>query len=169
RAHRRLPERRPPPRLHVGPSRPGRRTACVRREARASMGGARTFRVNLASLLVDHPFADDEPLLCTIAGCVTAGEARRDARAVADRLRTHDLAEGQAVAVQLPSDPSAVVAMFGTWLAGGVFVPLHARQTDAEVDAAMDATGPAIYVGPQGMRSLPGAPVVYDPDTAFVT
>ena len=33
----------------------------------------------------------------------------------------------------------------------------------------MDATGPAMYVGPQGMRSLPGAPAVYDPDTAFVT
>jgi acyl-CoA synthetase (AMP-forming)/AMP-acid ligase II len=125
--------------------------------------------VNLASLLVDHPFADDEPLLCAIDGCVTAGEARHEAAAVAERLRSHDLEPGRAVAVQLPNDPSAVIAMFGTWLARGVFVPLNPRQTDAEVGAAIDATGPALFVGADGMRSLPATARVYDPDTAFVT
>jgi long-chain acyl-CoA synthetase len=125
--------------------------------------------VNLASLLVDHPFADDEPLLCTIDGCVTAGEARHEAAAVAERLRSQDLEPGRAVAVQLPNDPSAVIAMFGTWLAGGVFVPLNPRQTDAEVGAAIDATGPALFVGTDDVRSLPGTARVYDPDTAFVT
>ncbi|TMK86267.1 MAG: hypothetical protein E6G57_12580, partial [Actinobacteria bacterium] len=76
--------------------------------------------MNLASLLVDHPFADDEPLLCTIAGCVTAGEARTRAADVGERVRAHGLLEGRAAAVQLPNDPGAVIAMFGAWLAGGV-------------------------------------------------
>jgi long-chain acyl-CoA synthetase len=125
--------------------------------------------VNLASVLVDHPFADDEPLLCTIEGCVTAGYARREAAAVAERLRWHGLTAGQSVAVQLPNDPSSVITMFGTWLAEGVFVPLNPRQTEAEVNVAMDATAPAAFVGTGGVRSLPGTARMFDGDTAFVT
>ena len=63
------------------------------------------------------------------------GDAKREAAAVRDRLRSHGLVAGQAVAVQLPNGPEAVIAMFGTWLAGGVFVPLNVRQTEGEVDA----------------------------------
>jgi acyl-CoA synthetase (AMP-forming)/AMP-acid ligase II len=125
--------------------------------------------VNLSSLLSDHPFADDEPLLCTIAGCVTAGEARRRAAEIASHVQEHGLGGGQAVAVQLPNDPGAVIAMFGTWLAAGVFVPLNVRQTKVEVAAAMDATGPAVFVDAGSVRALPGSARVYEPDTAFVT
>ncbi|MBV9411398.1 MAG: long-chain fatty acid--CoA ligase [Acidimicrobiia bacterium] len=125
--------------------------------------------MNLASLLLDHPFADDEPLLCTIEGRVTAGDARRDAGVVAEQLRSAGVGAGQAAAVQLPNDPSAVVAMFGTWMANGVFVPLNPRQTEAEVDAAMDATEPAVFLGAGGARRLPGPARVYEPDIAFVT
>jgi acyl-CoA synthetase (AMP-forming)/AMP-acid ligase II len=125
--------------------------------------------VSLASILVDHPFTDDEPLLCTIDGCVSAGEARRDAAQVADHLRAAGLHAGEAVAVQLPNDPGAVIAMFGTWLADGVFVPLNPRQTDAEVDAAMEATEPRVFFSGGGVRSLPGTARSYDADTAFVT
>jgi len=125
--------------------------------------------MNLASLLVDHPFADDEPLLCTVDGCLTAGEARRAAAEVRERLRSHGLEAGHAVAVQLPNSPDAVTAMFGTWLAGGVFVPLNVRQTESEVDAAMEATEPATFVGVDGVRSRPGAARVFKADTAFVT
>ena len=125
--------------------------------------------MNLASLLVEHPFAHDEPLLCTIAGCVSAGEARSQAVAAAERVQAQGLEPGQAVAVQLPNDPGVVVAMFGTWLAGCVFVPLNARQTEAEVEAALDATGPAAFVDAGGVRALPGAARTYEPDTAFIT
>jgi acyl-CoA synthetase (AMP-forming)/AMP-acid ligase II len=125
--------------------------------------------MNLAELLVDHPFADDEPLLCTLDRSVTAGDAKREAVAVGEQLRSHGLVAGQAVAVQLPNGPDAVIAMFGTWLAGGVFVPLNTRQTESEVDAAVEATGPVAFVASEGVRSLPGSAVVYDPDTAFVT
>ena len=40
----------------------------------------------LAALLLEHPFADDEPLLLTGERTVTAGEARRAARDIAARL-----------------------------------------------------------------------------------
>ena len=40
----------------------------------------------LASLLMEHPFADDEGLLFTIDRSVTAGEARAAARTLADEL-----------------------------------------------------------------------------------
>ena len=132
------------------------------------MGAART-RVNLASLLLEHPFADDEPLLCTFDSSVTAGEARAGARDAAERVRVAGVEPGQAVAVQLPNDPSAVVAMFGTWLAGAVFVPINPRAAEAEVDAAMDATAPAAFCDSGGVRTLPVAARAYDPDTAFVT
>ena len=125
--------------------------------------------MNLASLLLDHPFADDEPLLCTLDSSVSTGEARAGAADVAERVRAGGVEAGQAVAVQLPNDPSAVVAMFGTWLAGGVFVPINPRAAEAEVDAAIDATAPAAFFDGGGVRALPGAARSYDSDTAFVT
>src|SRR4029077_18246296 len=115
------------------------------------------------------PFADDEPLLCTIAGCTTTGDARLEAQALCERLASAGLKADQAVAVQLPNGPEAVVAMFGTWLAGGVFVPLNQRQTETEVDAAMEATQPATFLGVDGVRSLPGAARVFKAGSAFVT
>ncbi|MBV8985342.1 MAG: AMP-binding protein [Acidimicrobiia bacterium] len=120
-------------------------------------------------MLLDHPFADDEPLLCTLDSSVSTGEARAGAADVAERVRAGGVEAGQALAVQLPNDPSAVVAMFGTWLAGGVFVPINPRAAEAEVDAAMDATAPAAFFDGGGVRALPGAARSYDSDTAFVT
>ena len=70
---------------HVGPSRPGRRTAGVRREARAQLATA-GMTVNLASLLADHPAADADRLIHTIDRTVTAGEVRAEAAAVAAAL-----------------------------------------------------------------------------------
>ena len=53
----------------------------------------------LASLLMEHPFADDEGLLFTIDRSVTAGEARAAARTLADELRGLGVGPGSAVAV----------------------------------------------------------------------
>ncbi|MBV8162442.1 MAG: long-chain fatty acid--CoA ligase, partial [Acidimicrobiia bacterium] len=160
---------------------PGRSPTSERRDGPLPPGAE---RVTLSSLLVDHPFADDEPLLCTIDGCVTAGAARADAAAGAERLRAlgvgareegaavavgGTVAVAVAVAVQLPNDPSAVIALFATWLAGGVFVPLNIRQTVPEVEAALEATQPTVFVGVDGVRPLAAAGRRYDPDVAFVT
>ena len=58
--------------------------------------------MNLASLLLDHPYGDEEGLLHTVDRTVTAGEAKVSARDVAARLGQLD---GRAVAVQLPNGP----------------------------------------------------------------
>ena len=52
--------------------------------------------MNLASLLADHPFADDEGLLYTRDRTVTAGTARAEARATAAQLTTAGVTPGQA-------------------------------------------------------------------------
>ena len=52
---------------------------------------------NLAALLLDHPLDDDAALLHTADRSLRAGEARRDARAFAARLRAAGVVPGQAV------------------------------------------------------------------------
>jgi long-chain acyl-CoA synthetase len=122
---------------------------------------------NLAALLMDHPFADDEPLLHTVDRSVTAGEARAGARAVAAELGAAGIAPGQAVAVQLPNGPDAVIAMIGTWLAGCVFVPLNPRAPEPEVARVLELTGAALRITPDGF-ARPGGDRVYEQGTGFV-
>jgi acyl-CoA synthetase (AMP-forming)/AMP-acid ligase II len=121
----------------------------------------------LAGLLMDHPGAGSGPLIHTIDASVTLDEARAGARALAGRVRAAGVRPGQAVAVRLPDGPDAIVAMFGIWLAGAVFVPLNARAPRAEVDAALAATAPAAVVDDAGISTRPGGRT-YGPGVAFV-
>lgn len=129
--------------------------------------------MTLAALLMDHPNVGDQPLVHGPDSALTAGEARAAARTVAERLRTAGVLPGQAVAVQLPNGPDAVVAMFGIWLAGAVFVPVNPRSPARERQNAIDATAPAalLRVGASGIGELErGAdPRTYAPGVAFVT
>ena len=122
---------------------------------------------NLASLLMDHPFADDEPLLLTVDRQVTAGDARAQARGVARDLAAAGLVAGQAVAVQMPNGPEAVTAMIGTWLAGCVFVPLNPRAPAPEVARVLELTGVAARLTPDGLEACRGDRV-YEEGTGFV-
>lgn len=120
--------------------------------------------MNLADLLLEHPFSDSEPLLHTADTSVTAGEARLAARRVADELG--DLA-GTAVAVQLPNGPALVSTMVGVWLAGGVYVPVNPRLPDPEVAQVLRATSPAAVITEAGIERRDGASTS-PPDVAFV-
>lgn len=122
----------------------------------------------LAGLLMRHPFADDEPLVCTIDGAVSAGEARQRARDVAGSLVDAGVLPGQAVAVQLEGGPGAVTAMFGVWLAGAVFVPVNARQPVREVEHVLVTIRPVALLREGGIERRDD-PVSFDPDVAFVT
>jgi acyl-CoA synthetase (AMP-forming)/AMP-acid ligase II len=124
--------------------------------------------VNLARLLLDHPFPDAEPLLFGPTATLRAGEARAGARAVADELRVVGVAPGQAVAVRLPNGPEAVVAMAGVWLADAVLVPVSTRLPETEVAHALATTRPAAVVDLGGVsrRDSPGG---HAPGVAFVT
>ena len=121
--------------------------------------------MSLASLLLDHPFADTEGLLHTADRTVSAGEAKAAARRVADQLGARDRC---AVAVQLPNGPELVSTMVGVWLAGGVYVPVNPRQPDSEVASVLEAASPTALINEDGVRELDGGKR-YDEDVAFVT
>ncbi len=108
---------------------------------------------NLASLLMDHPFADDEDLLHTIDRTMTAGAARAAARVLAEQL---DIVPGDAVAVQLANGPELVAAMVGVWLAGGVYVPVNPRLPAAEVAIVLESTSPSAVVTHEGVARREG-------------
>jgi acyl-CoA synthetase (AMP-forming)/AMP-acid ligase II len=131
------------------------------------MGRVGAVTTNLASLLMDHPFADDEDLLHTLDRSVTAGEARAEARAVAADIAAAGVAPGQAVALQLPNSTGAVTAMFGIWLAGCVFVPVNPRSPSQEVARVLEVTGAAAELTPSGLRRLDGDRT-YAQGTGFV-
>ena len=123
---------------------------------------------SLASLLFDHPFADDRGLIHTLEGTVTAGAAREEAGRWATRLRGAGVGAGQAVLVRLPNEPAFVTAMFGTWSAGAVLVPGSPRQPPAELEHALDAVRPAAVVDGRGVEGR-REPAAYDSEVAFVT
>jgi acyl-coenzyme A synthetase/AMP-(fatty) acid ligase len=120
--------------------------------------------VNLANLLVDHPFGESEGLLHTIDRTVTAGQAKVRARHVATELGA---LEGRAVAVQLPNGPDLVSTMAGVWLAGGVYVPVNPRHPESEVASVLASTEPAVLIDGGGSHGL-GGEKRYDDDVAFV-
>ncbi len=124
---------------------------------------------SLADLLTGHPFSDGEDLINTVDRTVAAGAARAEASRIADQLRSAGVEAGQAVVVQLPNGPEFVFAMFGVWLAGGVFVPANARQPQAELDHVLSSTAPACVINSAGIEISAAAPAPYEPDTAFVT
>jgi acyl-CoA synthetase (AMP-forming)/AMP-acid ligase II len=123
---------------------------------------------SLASLLVDHPFGDEEPLLHSPKEMLTAGQARTAARAVAASLADAGVTPGRAVAVQMRGGPHAIATMFGVWLAGCVFVPVNPRAPDREVESMLAATQPAALVR-AGIDRIVEEARDYPPDTAFVT
>lgn len=122
---------------------------------------------SLARLLLDHPAASSEPLICTIDGELSKREFADMARTVATELGDLGVRPGQAVAVQLSSGPRLAAAMFGAWLAETVFVPINPRQPAPEVAHILDVIRPAVVIDAGGMRSL-DEPAPYAADVAFV-
>jgi long-chain acyl-CoA synthetase len=122
---------------------------------------------NLASLLIDHPFTSDEPLLCTIDQVMTAGQARSKALQLATDLKGQGVLPGRGVAVQLPNGPEVVVAMMAIWIAEAVFIPLNPRLPTAEVDNVLETTSPVALITCDGIDTLPD-PRAYEEGAAFV-
>ncbi|MET1002038.1 MAG: AMP-binding protein, partial [Acidimicrobiia bacterium] len=121
--------------------------------------------MNLARLLLDHPFGDDEGLLHTAERAVTAGEAKAAAHRVAAELGALD---GTAVAVELPNGPELVSTMVGVWLAGGVYVPVNPRLPVAERELLWRAIHPSAAITERGVEQVSGGAERYDSDVAFV-
>jgi acyl-CoA synthetase (AMP-forming)/AMP-acid ligase II len=136
----------------------------------ADTSSSRDRATNLASLLLDHPFADDAALLhdARTGTVVTAGKARAAVHAMSTKVRSIDLGTGDAVAVQLDDSPRLVTTMFGIWDAGCVFVPVNPRYPAAEVERVVRATQPAAILDRDGLRRLDGDARTYDEGVAFV-
>ncbi|HEX3564165.1 MAG TPA: class I adenylate-forming enzyme family protein [Acidimicrobiales bacterium] len=124
---------------------------------------------SLANLLTGHPLPDSAPLISTVRRTCTAGETRTEAAHIARQLRSGGLQTGQAVVIQLPNDPEFISAMFGVWMAGGVFVPASPRQPAAEMEHVLESTAPAAIIDGAGIRTVAVEPAVHEPDVAFVT
>jgi acyl-CoA synthetase (AMP-forming)/AMP-acid ligase II len=123
---------------------------------------------SLASLLFEHPFGPDVPLLFGEDHVLTVAEAQAAAEVTAGALRIDGLQPGEAVAVQLPDGADLVTVMFGVWLAGGVLVPVSLRSPRPEVARVIAATAPRFQVTASGCTEVPGDAWSYDVDTAFV-
>ena len=123
---------------------------------------------NLANLLLDHPFAGDRDLLCTIDRTVTAAHAREMARDTATRLLAVGLEPGHGVAVRLATGPELVTTMVGIWLAGGVFVPINDRSPEAEAHHVLETIRPLVVLDDDGLRTMQD-PARHDDGVAFVT
>lgn len=123
--------------------------------------------MNLARLLVEHPFGDDEELLFGPDEVLTAGQARAAASDLADRLTSVGFQPGGVVAVQIDDSPQVVVAMMGTWLAGGVFVPVNPRLPRSGVEEIVRETGAVFLFDGEEIHPA-GGETHHEPGVAFV-
>jgi len=122
---------------------------------------------NLAALLIDHPFTDEQALLHGSGHVLTAGVARARARALAADLRAAGVHTGHGVGLRMANGPDHVVAMMAIWLAGAVLIPINDRLPAAGLRELLEATSPAALVEPDGIRAI-GSPRSFDPGVAFV-
>ncbi len=109
---------------------------------------------NLASLLLDHPFADDQELIHGSTVDWTKAEAVQRVHEWAGELRAAGVHPGQAVAVVCSHAPDVIIAMTAIWSVGAVFVPINPLLPDAAVDEIVDAIRPAAVLDDSGIRSL---------------
>ncbi len=77
---------------------------------------------------------------------VSRAALRQTARDLAATLKAAGVRPGSAVAVMLPNGPEVIAAMFGTWYAGCVYVPINPRVTASELTMLLEATHPAVLI-----------------------
>ena len=86
------------------------------------------------------------------------GELARDAMAFARHLQARGIRAGDRVAVHLPNGLEAVVACYGTWLAGCAFVPLNAQAKSRDLAPQLANCGARVLVheagNPEAMTAL---------------
>lgn len=85
---------------------------------------------------------------------LTYAQLYKIAGIVAARLCKYGLSPGDRVAMLLPNCPQAVALIYGTWLAGGVIVPLNPQARGQEACALAQHAGARIIVCEPGYRDL---------------
>src|ERR1700689_3368448 len=110
----------------------------------------------LAELLVDaagaHP---DRPAVWSSAGELTYGELHERSMGLARAVVEQGLEPGDRVVIWLAKGLALPVAIFGTLLAGGVYVPVDYLTPPARARAiAADAEAVAMICAPRTMRAM---------------
>ncbi|MFE4667558.1 AMP-binding protein [Streptomyces sp. NPDC056716] len=112
--------------------------------------------MNLSSFLTDFPGAPGTPVLHWPEGVRTLEDLTSGAAALARLLGP---VTRRPVACLVDGGPLAVTAMFATWRAGGVYVPVNARLPDPEIAGQLGALAPAaVVVGGRQAERLPDGP-----------
>jgi long-chain acyl-CoA synthetase len=100
---------------------------------------------------------------------ITYTELLAQSRRMAAALRDRGLKHGERVGILLPNCPEYLVALFGTWIAGGVCVPLNPLMVAEEIATLQHSTSCRFMVAldlllPLVVQNGPGAA-----DAVFVT
>ncbi|HEY4457322.1 MAG TPA: fatty acid--CoA ligase family protein [Pseudonocardiaceae bacterium] len=98
---------------------------------------------DLSTFLTGHPSPPETPILHWMSGSATLDEVNSAAWTLAELLGP---LRGAPVVCVVDHGFDAVVAMFGTWLAGGVYVPLNGRLPDPELRRQLTDTNPAVVL-----------------------
>ena len=94
----------------------------------------------------------------------TRAEVQERADALAAVLVQAGVGPGQPVAVMLPNGVDPVAALFGTWRAGAVYVPLNPRLTAGEVGSIIGSVAPAAIVASPDQAERFAGTMVMVPD-----
>jgi long-chain acyl-CoA synthetase len=122
---------------------------------------------NLAALLLDHPFRDDQALIHGTRVTWTKGEAVERVQAWADELRADGVKPCQAVAVVRSNAPDVIIAMTAIWSIGAVFVPVNPLLPAAGVEEIIGTIKPAAVLDDDGIFAR-ADPTTHAPGVAFV-
>src|ERR1700730_10208365 len=99
-----------------------------------------------------HP---DRPAVWSSAGELTYAELCDRSMRLARALVEHGIEPGDRVVIALPKDIALPVAIFGTLLAGGAYVPVDYLTPPARAHViAADAEPVAVICGARGMRAI---------------
>jgi long-chain acyl-CoA synthetase len=85
---------------------------------------------------------------------LTADQVLLRAQAIAHALAANTLAPGEPVLCRVANDPLDLVALLGTWLAGGVAVPLSSAAAPASVAGIQQATGARLSVSAERVYAI---------------
>ena len=101
---------------------------------------------------------------------LTYAELLDQSKRMAGALRARGLQPGDRVGLLMPNTPDYVISLFGTWLAGGVVVPINPLLVPEEVAALKHLTSCRFLVGLDLLVRMFGEPETGDrPGAVFVT
>lgn len=100
---------------------------------------------------------------------LTYGQLLDQSRRMAAALQARGLQPGERVGILLPNVPEYLAALFGTWMAGGVVVPINPLMVPEEVAALLRTTSCRAVVCLDLLLPLVGNGKGPRPDVLFVT